>query len=103
MYRVIFLATIFLFAGITVSHSDERGVTPYGDYCKDCAIYGVCKDILSTKEALHALNNYYEERGYRVGNVFQKGRFIEAEIYKNDRPVDKVLFDRKTGRLRSIY
>jgi len=103
MYRAIFLTTIFLLTVITVSQSDERGVTPYGDYCRDCTIYGVCKDILSLRESLHALNKYYEGRGYRVGNVFQKGRFIEAEIYKNDRQVDKVLFDRKTGRLRSVY
>jgi hypothetical protein len=50
-----------------------------------------------------ALNRYYSERGYRVGTIYHKGRFIEAEIFKHNRRVDVVLFDRKTGRLRSIY
>ena len=50
-----------------------------------------------------ALDRYYRDKGYRVGTIYHKGRFIEAEIFKNNREVDKVLFDRKTGRLRSIY
>jgi hypothetical protein len=43
------------------------------------------------------------DRGYQVGHVRHKGRFIEAEIYDRNRLVDKVLFDRKTGRIRSVY
>ena len=43
-----------------------------------------------------------EERGYSLGNVSHKGRFIEAEVLDNNKQVDKVIFDRKTGRIRSM-
>jgi hypothetical protein len=84
-------------------YAEERGITPYGDYCGVCTHYGTCKELLPPTEALRALKKYYKDKGYSVGRVYQKGRFIEAEIYKDDKQVDKVLFDRKTGRLRSIY
>lgn len=83
--------------------ADEENVTPYGDYCRDCATYGICKDVIPQKEAIKSLDKYYRDKGYRVGAVFHKGRFIEAIIFKERRQVDKVLFDRKTGRLRSVY
>ncbi len=83
--------------------AEENNVTPYGDYCKDCTIYGTCKEVIPTGVAVAALDRYYRDRGYRVGTVQYKGRFIEAVIYKRNRQVDVVLFDRKTGRLRSIY
>lgn len=102
MYKTIFI-TIFLFLLATIAHAGEKKVTPYGDYCKECSTYGTCKDVLSPKEALNSLNKYYKKRGYKVGKVHHKGRFIEADIHKNNKQVDKVLFDRKTGRLRSIY
>lgn len=104
MFRII-LSTLFLLLLINASaYSDERNVTPYGDYSRGCTFYGTCKDIMSTKAALNALNGYYYKKGYRVGAAVQKGRFIEADIYnKNNIQVDKVIFDRKTGRLRSIY
>jgi hypothetical protein len=81
----------------------DRIITPYGDYCKECTSYGVCRDVMPVKESVNAISKYYRDKGYEVGNVYHKGRFIEADIYKNGKQVDKVLFDRKTGRLRSIY
>jgi hypothetical protein len=85
------------------SLAGEGPVTRYGDYCKDCTLYGVCKEPIPPREAIHALSKYYEERGYRVGIVSHKGRFIEAEIFQGNKQVDKVIFDRKTGRVRSMY
>lgn len=81
----------------------DKIITPYGDYCKACTSYGVCRDVMPVKESVNAISRYYRRKGYTVGNIYHKGRFIEADIYKNGKQVDKVLFDRKTGRLRSIY
>ena len=89
-------------AALTVL-ADDRPVTPYGGYCKDCAVYGACKEPIKPGEAVRSLRKYYEERGCRLGIVSHKGRFIEAEIFRDGKMVDKVVFDRKTGRLRSIY
>ena len=97
------LTASFLLAAASFSSAGEGPVTPYGAYCKDCAVYGSCKESIPPREALQSLRKYYEERGYRLGAVAHKGRFIEAEVLQNSKQVDKVLFDRKTGRIRSMY
>lgn len=101
MFKKIFITALFLSIGL-FAHAGEDTVTPYGDYCKECTTYGTCKDPLPPKEAIAAIGTYYRDKGYTVGKVQHKGRFIEAEIYEGNRLVDKVLFDRKTGRIRSI-
>jgi hypothetical protein len=78
-------------------------VTPYGDYCKECTTYGKCKTPLTPKQAIDAIEQYYGDKGYVVKNKQHKGRFVEAEIHDETKLVDKVLFDRHTGRFRSIY
>lgn len=97
------LASSLLLVAASFSYSGEGPVTPYGAYCRDCAVYGACRESIPPREAIQSLRKYYEERGYRLGNVAHKGRFIEAEVLQNNRQVDRVLFDRKTGRLRSMY
>lgn len=102
MFKSIFITALLLSSGFP-AHAWEDTVTPYGDYCKECTNYGTCKNPLPPKEAIVAIETYYRHKGYAVGKVQHKGRFIEAEIYEGNRLVDKVLFDRKTGRIRSIY
>ncbi len=103
MRKKILFSTVSWFLAITaIAFAGGNNVTPYGDYCKDCGTYGTCSNIMSPEKATVAIKKYYREKGYRVGNLRHKGRFIEADIYKNKRQVDKVLFDRKTGRIRSI-
>lgn len=102
------LTNVFLFACLLLSSpsfaaAGSDPVTPYGGYCKDCTVYGSCKEAIPPKEAIESLRKYYEERGYRLGNLAHKGRFIEVEVFQNSRQVDKVIFDRKTGRIRSMY
>ncbi len=100
--RAAVTASLLLSAASFTSAGD-RPVTPYGGYCKDCAVYGSCKEAIPPGEAILSLRKYYEERGYTLGTVRHKGRFIEAEVLQNSRQVDRVLFDRKTGRIRSVY
>lgn len=97
------LTASLLLSAVSFSFAGEEPVTPYGAYCKDCAVYGACKEAIPPGEAIQSLRKYYEERGYGLGNVRHKGRFIEAEVFQNSKQVDKVLFDRKTGRIRSMY
>lgn len=96
-------SAVLLFSLASFSSSGEEPITPYGGYCKDCAVYGSCRQSIPPGEAIQSLRRYYEERGYRLGAVSHKGRFIEAEVLQNSRQVDKVIFDRKTGRMRSMY
>lgn len=94
-------SALLTFAAVTTA--DDALITPYGDYCKHCTTYGTCKAPLPPNEAVRALEEYYGEKGYEIGAVHYKGRFIEAVIQKDSKPVDKVLFDRNTGRIRSVY
>jgi len=101
MFKKIFITALFLLIWVPADAGNNR-VTPYGDYCKECTTYGTCKSIIPIKEAVAAIGQYYRDKGYTVGRVRHKGRFIEAEIYRDNRLADKVLFDRKTSRIRSI-
>jgi len=101
MFKKIFIAALLLSIGVPANAEHYR-VTPYGDYCKECATYGTCKTILPLRDAVEAIVQYYRDKGCTVGRVWHKGRFIEADIYQGNRLVDKVLFDRKTSRIRSI-
>ncbi|MHB8883182.1 MAG: hypothetical protein ACYC69_16950 [Thermodesulfovibrionales bacterium] len=100
---ILAAAVLFsLFTAVTASAYAEY-VTPYGAYCKDYNNYGACKEGLSQREAVKAIDRFYRERGYRISTFTFRGRFIEVDVYRRNRQVDKVIFDRKTGRLRSVY
>lgn len=101
--KTISLAALLLLPMMSVAYADNKSVTPYGDYCKEYSVYGICRRVIPLDEAVSALHKYYRAKGCRVLIVLQRGRFIVAEVYRRHRQVDKVIFDRKTGRLRSIY
>jgi hypothetical protein len=77
--------------------------TPYGEYQDWCGAYGVCKEDMSPREAEMAIERYFSSKGLRVGRIQHRGRFIEAEVYRGNRLTDRIIFDRKTGRMRSVY
>ncbi len=99
----VFLGISVLLTAFGIAYAGDNRVTPYGDYCKWCGTYGTCRTAMTPEEADKAIEEYYQQKGYRVGGSYHKGRFIEVYIFKDDILVDKVLFDRKTGRLRSLY
>jgi len=101
-FRWSFLVAGLVFSAASFAAAGERPVTPYGDHSRDCTLYGTGNKLMPLSEAVHGLRKYYEVRGYMVGIVRYKGRFIEAEILRDNKPVDKVLFDRISGRVRSI-
>jgi len=80
-----------------------KPVTPYGDFCRGCSQYGTCRDMMSPDEARKAMMEYYHKKGFDVEVIDTSGRFIKAKIKDRGRVVDVIIFDRKTGRIRSIY
>jgi hypothetical protein len=83
--------------------SHNKPVTPYGDNCPRCSDYGTCKSPMGHEEAKGAMLDYYHKKGLSVEIMKKRGRFIKAKImYKKD-VVDIIIFDRHTGRVRSIY
>ena len=82
---------------------NEKPVTPYGDFCPRCSKYGTCDSPMSHEDAKKAVIDYYHKKGFSVELVKKNGRFIRVKIIKEKNVVDVVIFDRKTGRIRSIY
>jgi hypothetical protein len=82
-----------------------KPVTPYGDFCDQCTKYGTCKSIMTHEAAKKAMLNYYHKKGFRVELVKKRGRFIRAKVKEKEKGkvVDVIIFDRRTGRIRSIY
>ncbi|RMG69367.1 MAG: hypothetical protein D6710_08970 [Nitrospirae bacterium] len=85
------------------SADEKRPVTPYGDFCPNCSRYGFCKFNLSIEEARKALEDYYKQQGLSVRIEKSMGRFIRATVFREDKAVDRIILDRRTGRIRSIY
>lgn len=97
---------IFLFAyGVPPLSimAGDKPITPYGDFCPECSNYGSCQFMLSRERAQKALEDYYGKKGYQVEIVRLRGRFIRARILEKGSVVDEIVFDRKTGRIRSIF
>lgn len=79
-------------------------VTPYGDFCPVYnSYYGMHRFILSPEDAEKSMVNYYHKKGLSVEIENIRGRFIKAKIKDKDKVIDVIIFDRQTGRIRSIY
>ncbi len=83
--------------------AEHKPVTPYGDYCPLCTKYGACKTTMSHEDAKKAMIDYYDQKGLDVELERKRGRFIRAKIKDKDQVIDVIIFDRNTGRVRSIY
>jgi hypothetical protein len=103
MIQTIIMVVLALMVSAGAAQAFPGYVTPYGDYCREYNRYGACREAIPPQEAMKAIDRYYREKGYRIRTFTPRGRFIEVDVYKDDRQVDKVIFDRKTGRLRSVY
>ncbi len=102
---IVMIMTGLLLAPLSISYSDhiKKNVTPYGDFCRKCTKYGTCKSLMSHDEAKQAMIDYYNKKGFGVEVESKKGRFIRAKIKDRHKVVDVIIFDRRTGRVRSIY
>jgi hypothetical protein len=81
----------------------KRGVTPYGDFCPTCTLYGVGRKPVGHGKAVSAMRAYFAKKGCTIGNVRGVGRFMKVNVYRRGVLIDRVIFDRRTGRIRSIY
>jgi len=102
---IMLVVPALLFWTTSIVNAWEHGkpVTPYGDYCPRCTKYGACKTIMSHEDAKKAMIDYYQKKGLDVELERKRGRFIRAKIKDKDQVIDVIIFDRRTGRVRSIY
>jgi uncharacterized membrane protein YkoI len=82
---------------------------PYGRYCPGPRWgrpYGARTTVKTADEAKQAIETYFAGSGQSVQviKVEQKKWYFEADIANPDgKLIDKVIIDRRTGRIRSIY
>ncbi len=66
--------------------------------------YGERRAVPSRGDAQRMLNNYYGGRNMRIGPIRDNGFYFEADILdRNNRFMDRVIIDKRSGRIRSIY
>jgi hypothetical protein len=82
---------------------------PYGHYCPGMqwGPYGVRKPVTTADQAKQVIEFYLtcnKNQGLTVGNIEEKKWYFEAEILDQDKKAtDKVIVDKRSGRIRSIY
>jgi hypothetical protein len=81
---------------------------PYGHYCPGMqwGPYGVRRPVATADQAKQVIDLYLSgnSEGLSVGNVEEKKWYFEAEILDKDKKItDKVIVDKRSGRIRSIY
>jgi hypothetical protein len=82
---------------------DKKSVTPYGDFCNRVSHYGTHKHMLDNKQVKIALEHYFGRKGFSIEIVNSKGQFVKAAVKDSAEIVDIIIFDRQTGRIRSVY
>jgi hypothetical protein len=97
------LIIIALFATESSGGNENKNVTPFGSYCKQMSHYGMHRTLIDTSEAEKALKHIYGKKGLAIKIIGNEGRFLKVEIKNGNEPVDIIIFDRRTGRIRSIY
>ncbi len=83
------------------------GQRPYGDYCRrgGWGRYGARQPVKNAEEARKRLEEYYAdaEEDVVVGAITERKLYFEAEIKDaKEKLVDRVIIDKRSGRIRSI-
>ena len=53
--------------------------------------------------AMESLRAFYEEKGFKVQMLSHRGRFIRADVLNDGKKVDSIVYDIRTGKIRSVY
>jgi hypothetical protein len=97
------LLCLILFIKEGYALHDKKTIVPYGDFCDRVSKYGIHRHMLNNKQVRQALKHYFEGKGLDFEIIKSKGRFIKVNIVDKGKAVDTIIFDRHTGRIRSIH
>jgi hypothetical protein len=91
--------------GIFVPSSAYAGQQDEGPYgVSGGGTYGEKQQVGTKDDARKLLKEYFSNRDVTVGEIREKQYYFEADIVdRSGRLVDKVIVDKRTGRIRSIY
>lgn len=66
--------------------------------------YGEKQEIATAGDARKVLKKHFAGKDVIIGEVVERERYFEAEVMdKKKTVIDKVIVDKRTGRVRSIY
>lgn len=98
------------FTGVAPSFAQPdcnwREQRPYGGYCRgpQWGWYGARKPVKVAGEARKLLERYFKGEDVVIGKITEHEWYFESDIMdKKDRLLDRVIIDKRTGRVRSIY
>lgn len=83
-----------------------HGRSPHGSYCsgRGWGWYGEKKAVKTADKAKKVLEEYFKSEDVTIGDINERRFFFMAEIKdKENKVIDKVIVDKRTGRIRSIY
>jgi hypothetical protein len=79
-----------------------EGKYPYGSMKR--GRYGERMSVITEEEAQGILRDYFPDKHFKIGKIKRKKFYFEADIRdRQGRLIDRVIIDRRTGRIRSIY
>jgi len=110
-YLTVFFLVILTLPVVSVAQPMGRGMyrgSPYGHYCPGMqwGPYGLRKPVSTVEQAKQVIDVYLAETGQKLaaGNITEKNWYFEAEILdRNKTVIDRVIVDKRSGRIRSIY
>ncbi len=83
------------------------GRFPHGNYSEGAGWgwYGERKKVITPAEVKRVLLRYFSSyEAVRISNIKERGRFFEAEIRDvRGNLLDRVIVDKRSARIRSIY
>ncbi|MBI5657114.1 MAG: hypothetical protein HZC44_10020 [Geobacter sp.] len=86
----------------------ERGgeCRPYGGYCRNRrqGWYGSRREVRTEEEARALLSEYFAGSRASVGSLAERETYFEADVINPlGKVIDRVIIDKRSGRIRSIY
>ena len=114
LMRKFIIAVMMLSAALVLAPSESltqpgcqwRDRRPYGGYCQGprWGWYGARNPVKTIEETNSLLKRYFEGQDVVIGKITEREWYFEADIKdKKDNLVDRVIVDKRTGRIRSIY
>jgi hypothetical protein len=89
-------------AGPSQAYASEQDKGPYGG--SGGGTYGERQSVGTRADAKKVLTEYFSKRDVTIGEIREKQYYFEADILdKSGKLVDKVIVDKRTGRIRSTY
>ena len=100
---VLFVASAHPFSGSSAM-SELCTSTASAASAAEHGTYGEKKAVATVRDAERVLKRHFAKKDVYIGEIVEKELYFEAEISDSSNSIiDRVIVDKRTGRIRSIY